>query len=66
MQIEFFFSCRECGADTRITWDTSHSGEPVELKCSSTRCGYVSGELLPAYTFREEHWPRWERSEESA
>jgi len=31
MQIEFQFSCRECGADTRITWDTSHSGELEEL-----------------------------------
>jgi len=23
MQIEFFFTCRECGADTRILWDTA-------------------------------------------
>jgi len=59
MQITFEFTCRDCGADTRVAWDTSHSGEPVELKCSSSRCGHVSGELLPAYTFREEHWPRW-------
>jgi len=33
MQIEFWFTCRECGADVRVPWDTSHSGEPVELKC---------------------------------
>jgi len=43
MQIEFFFTCRECGADTRLVWDTSHSGEPEELKCSSYKCGHVSG-----------------------
>jgi len=48
MQIEFFFTCRECGADVRVSWDTSHFGEPVELKCSSSRCGHVSGELTPA------------------
>ena len=59
MQIEFQFTCRECGADTRITWDTSHSGEPEELKCSSSKCGHVSGELTPGYVFREEHWPSW-------
>jgi len=61
MQIEFWFSCRECGADTRIIWDTSHSGEPEELKCSSSRCGHVSGELTPRYVFREEHRPGHER-----
>jgi len=63
MQIEFWFSCRECGADTRIPWDTSHSGDrdPVELKCSSSRCGHVSGELRLGYAFREEHRPSWEK-----
>jgi len=54
MQIEFQFTCRECGADTRVAWDTSHSGEPVELRCSSSRCGHISEELLPGYTLREE------------
>jgi len=40
-----------------------HSGDrgPVELKCSSSRCGHVSGELLPGYVYREEHRPSWER-----
>jgi len=62
MQIEFFFTCRECGADTRIHWDTVQElGEPVELKCSSSRCGHVSGELRPGYVFREEHRPSRER-----
>lgn len=65
MQIEIFFTCRECGGDTRITWDTSHSGDldPVELRCSSSKCGHVSGELTPAYVYREEHRPSWEREE---
>jgi len=63
MQIEFWFTCRECGGDTRISWDTSHSGDqdPVDLKCSSSRCGHVSGELATAYVYREEHRPSWER-----
>ena len=49
MQIEFFFTCRGCGGDVRVPWDTSHSGEPVELRCSSSKCGHVSGELMPDY-----------------
>ncbi len=62
MQIEFFFTCRECGADVRLLWDTGRElGDPVELKCSSSRCGHVSGELRPGYVFREEHQPSWER-----
>ena len=62
MQIEFWFSCRECQADSHVSWDTARElGEPVELKCSSSRCGHVSGELSPAYTFGEEHRPSWER-----
>jgi len=61
MQIEFFFTCRECGGDVRVSWDTSHSGEPVELRCSSSRCGHVSGELAPGYVYREEHRPSCER-----
>jgi len=67
MQIEFWFTCRECGGDTRIAWDTSHSGdrEPVELKCSSSRCGHVSGELWLGYAFREEYLPSWEKVGES-
>jgi len=63
MQIEFSFSCRECGEDARVRWDTSHE-VPVELFCSA--CRHVSGELSPAYIFREEHRPSWERVEESA
>jgi len=54
MQITFEFICRECG-------DTAREGAgSVELKCSV--CGHVSGELLPAYTFREEHRPSWENA----
>jgi len=60
MQITFEFACRDCGADdARILWDTAREGAgPVELKCSV--CGHVSGELLLAYTFREEHRSTWE------
>jgi len=63
VQIEFFFTCRECGADTRILWDTSHSGDRdfVQLKCSSSRCGHVSGKLHLSYIYREEHRPSRER-----
>ena len=64
MQIEFFFTCRECGADVRVPWDTKDV-EPVELRCSSSRCGHVSGELTPGYVFRAEHRPSWEREEAS-
>lgn len=66
MQIEFVFSCRECGADSHILWDTAQevSDAAVELKCSSSRCGHVSGELRPGYVFREEHWPSSEREGE--
>jgi len=61
MQITFEFACRDCGADARILWDTAREGDgPVELKCSV--CGHVSGELLSAYTFREEHRPSWENA----
>jgi len=67
MQIEFFFTCRECGADVRVLWDTAREldAEPVELKCSSNRCAHVSGELRPGYAFREEHRPSWEKVGES-
>jgi len=62
MQIEFFFNCRECGADSRILWDTARElAELVVLECSSSRCSHVSGELFPAYIYREEHQPSWER-----
>jgi len=63
MQIEFFFTCRECGGDTRILWDTAREldAEPVELKCSSNRCAHVSGELRPGYVYRPEHQPSWEK-----
>jgi len=63
MQIEFFFTCRECGGDTRIIWDTSHSGDrdSVELHCSSSRCGHVSGELRPGFVYLEEHRPSLEK-----
>jgi len=61
MQITFEFICRDCGADARILWDTAREGAgPVELKCSV--CDHVSGEILPAYTFREEHRSRWENA----
>jgi len=60
MQIEFSFTCRECGEDARVRWDTSHA-VPVELFCSA--CRHVSGELSLAYAFRAEHRPSWERSE---
>jgi len=63
MLIEFQFTCRECGADVRVPWDTSHFGAPVKLECSSSRCGHVSGELTPGYVYREEHRPSWEREE---
>lgn len=63
MRITFGFACRECGEDALVGWDTSHE-VPVELFCSA--CRHVSGELSPAYTFREEHRPSWERSEVSA
>jgi len=60
MQITFEFTCRDCGADTRILWDTAMEGDgAVELQCSSSRCGHVSGELRLGYSFREEHWPKW-------
>jgi len=63
MQIEFFFTCRECGGDTRILWDTAREldAELVELKCSSSRCCHVSGELRPGYVYRPEHQPSWEK-----
>jgi len=54
MQIEFEFTCRECGAAARVPWDTSDFGKPVRLECSSFRCGHVSGELTPGYVYREE------------
>jgi len=44
MRIEFSFTCRECGEDVRVRWDTSHE-VPVELFCSA--CRHVSGELSP-------------------
>jgi len=61
VQIEFFFTCRECGAAARVPWDTSDFGKPVKLECSSFRCGHVSGELTLGYVYREEHRPSWER-----
>jgi len=63
VQIEFFFTCRECGAYTRVLWDTAREldAEPVKLECSSSRCGHVSGELAPGYVYREEHRPSRER-----
>jgi len=63
MQIEFFFTCRECGAYTRVLWDTAREldAELVKLECSSSRCGHVSGELRPGYVYREEHRPSSER-----
>jgi len=63
MQIEFHFTCRECGEYTSVRWDTSHE-VPVELFCSA--CRHVSGELQPTYSFKPEHRPSWERAGESA
>lgn len=64
MQIEFVFSCRECGADSHILWDTAQElGDAVVLKCSSWKCHHVSGELRPGYVYREEHGPSSEREE---
>ena len=37
------------------------AAEPVELQCSSSRCGHVSGELRPGYAYRDEHRPSRER-----
>jgi len=39
---------------------------PVELECSSSRCGHVSGELRLGYTFREEHRSNWENAVEES
>jgi len=61
MLIEFHFSCRECGEDVYVRWDTSHV-VPVELFCSA--CRHVSGELTVDYACRQEHRPSWEAAEE--
>jgi len=57
MGIDFKFTCRECGVDVRVHYDTRQVG-PVELVCSE--CKHVSGELAPNYVFRAEHRASWE------
>jgi len=68
MQITMGFTCRECGSNNNVVWDTAGwvvSPRPtadagvVPLAC--WRCRHVSGELRPNYTYRAEHRPSHER-----
>lgn len=61
MRVRFIFTCRECGGDTEINWDTSGDGQVVPLTCQSRLCGHTSGEVTPEYRFRPEHRPQHEQ-----
>jgi len=62
MQIGISFTCRHCGSEQSLTWDTSGSlnlgqsmTDTFELAC--TACGETSGQLEPRYMFREQDGP---------
>ena len=72
MQILISFTCRSCGGENEIHWDTDWSGDSIRgpgsyeesygvvpLRCNY--CPHVSGLLKPGYYYGEEHGPPHDR-----